>query len=212
MSYNSDREFTDYVHDKLAIPIIYNKMQWKPYRVSNDDIEYHSGLDLKDGVDYKATTSNGRTITIQERFRDNFYAKYDDFTIRYTRTYNKYDSRRKSEFFKMTANYLIYGITNGKKFPDQRHTLTDFLKYAVIDLVALGDLYDTNRVILPHATGYTGGNFSRIVERNGKKVLMVGFNLNPDRSSEFISIRINDLHTLLSADFSKVVKLQHGFL
>ena len=124
--YNDDRSFTNYVHDELVIPQIYKEeLNWKIKDISPKELEV---MDIYHGIDYVLTDANDKDIYVQERFRDNFYQKYNDATIRYRRDNNSNPSKVQSEFYKIEADYLVYGITNGSKFLDKRHSLTGFVK------------------------------------------------------------------------------------
>ena len=62
MGYEFDREFTNTVHSKLAIPIIYKALGWT--ETEYPDIEY---LDINKGIDYIMSSDNV-THSVQERF------------------------------------------------------------------------------------------------------------------------------------------------
>ncbi|MCU9534035.1 hypothetical protein [Streptococcus sp. CSL10205-OR2] len=203
-NYFDDRDFTDYVHDKLAVPIIYEQLQWKPDIIN---IDYANKRDMSDGIDYQATDDMGFKITIQERFRDEFYKNYNDFTIRYTRSNSKTPQERKSEFFKISATHFLYGITNGKKFLDKRDTLTDFVKYIVIDVSVLKKLFRVGIIKVPENCS----SKSRIAIENGKKILYTAKRKNNDGSSEFIGIDPSLLKEVLRDKIDDLVILQRGF-
>lgn len=202
--YAKDRAFTDFVHEQLAVPIIYSKLGWNPVSV---ETEFHNQRDMQDGVDYQAVDALGFKVTIQERFRDAWYNKYNDFTIRYTREHSSLVSERKSEFFKIDAAYFIYGITNGKKFLDQRHTLTDLNKYIVYDVNLLKNLFRDGKIRVPENYVYE----SQVKVINGEKVLYTGLTRNKDDSSEFISIDPNKLKDVIGDQISSLVLLQKGY-
>ena len=128
--YKDDRNFTNYVHQNLAKPVIYEPIGWIEKEM--DPILLES-IDINEGVDYIFESKSRSEIKLQERFRDNYYKKYNDCTLRYRRDHNANPSRHHSEFYKIKADYLVYGITNGSKFKDKRHTLTSFIKYVVVD-------------------------------------------------------------------------------
>lgn len=201
-NYQSDQAFTDFVHDKLAVPIIYHEMGWKP---TTTEDSYQDKRDKKDGIDYQAEDHQGMKVTIQERFRDAFYAKYNDFTIRYTREHSLRPGEQKSEFFKIDATYFVYGITNGSKF--NNNTVTDFIKYIVFDVNQLKNLFRVGTIRVPDRFQ----RFSEIKEVDGKNVLYTAKNSNPDRSSEFIAIDPQKLKEVLGDSISHVVIMQKGF-
>src|SRR5690625_2244620 len=83
--YSKDRSFTDYVHKALAIPKIYEPIGWKVKNIDSNKLE---NLDIKKGIDYILTNSKNNTISIQERFRDAYYKRYTDVTLRFRREFN----------------------------------------------------------------------------------------------------------------------------
>lgn len=95
-------DFTNRVHDNVAIPKIYN-----PLGFTEVKSEVGSLLDLRKGIDYVGVFDNTE-ITIQERFRKEQYKDYRDITFRYDRPSNN----RKSEYFKIESDIFLYGITN----------------------------------------------------------------------------------------------------
>lgn len=203
-NYNEDRSFTDYVHNNLAVPIIYKQMNWEP---TQDNSEYNDERDKQDGIDYVATDSMELKVTVQERFRDEYYKEFNDFTIRYTRECSTRPGEQKSEWFKIDATYLIYGITNGKKFPDKRHTLTGFEKYIVVNLKRVQDLFRAGVIRISE-------NFpasSRIAIEGGQRVLYTAKKKNTDHSSEFIGIDPKMLKEVIGDEIDSVVPLQEGF-
>lgn len=110
--YDSDRGFTDKVHE-LAVKIIYRKMHWKEREVDEDFAEE---ADMRDGIDYFAIdTDTGREITIQERFREEKYGRYNDCTLRYERERNAHAERKRSEFYKIKADYLVRWKSSSSK-------------------------------------------------------------------------------------------------
>jgi len=195
--YKDDRPFTDYVHEHLAVPYIYAPLGWAT-------VTYDSNADMNQGVDYSAKDATGRIVKIQERFRDNYYAdKYNDFTLRYRRDLNPDPSRHASEFFKIEADYLVYGITNGKKFADARHTLTGFLKYAVIDLAVLMAKIAEGKIIIPSA-------YKKFSELNANGIMTAAKMPNTDGSSDFVAFDVPMLVKLFATD--KIVVAQKGFM
>lgn len=208
MPYTDDREFTDYVHENVAVENIYSVLGWDP--VDTRSSSYHNDRDLKDGVDYEARDNFGIKITIQERFRDNYYQNYNDFTIRYTRENSSRKEEIESEFFKLSASHFIYGIVNGKKFSDKRHTITDFIKFAVVDVNALKNCIRRGEIKI--ADKYK--KYCSIeMDENGSIFLLTSKNANPDGSSEFISIDPSMLKTVVGEERLKdIVIFQKGFL
>lgn len=195
--YSEDRRFTDYVHSHLAIPHIYNALNWTQKEV---DASYLAAIDMHEGVDYVFENEDKREIKCQERFKDDFYKNYNDFTLRYRRDLNPDASRHASEFFKIKADYLVYGITNGSKFPEKRHTLTGFIKYAVVDLHVLFDKIKSGDII-PRR----GRSLSYI--ENGK--IIAPIKDNTDDSSSFVAFDVKLLHQLFGKD--GIIIKQEGF-
>lgn len=174
-NYSSDRSFTDYVHNHLAIPIIYRKLNWD---ISEIDAKVLETIDINEGIDYVLNNSSGETVLVQERFRDSFYSKYNDATLRFRRDQNQNPERIKSEFYKIKADYLVYGITNGSKFPEKRHTLTDFIKWVVLDLNFIRIQFELGKIKI-----VTSSKINCWIEDD---VLHCPENFNPDGSSSFI--------------------------
>ena len=95
--YKNDRAFTDYVHQKLALPLIYKPIDWQKVQLRKDYAKY---IDMTDGIDYIFRKDN-QIKTVQERFREIKYQEFSDFTIRYRRDENKIEDRQESEYYKM---------------------------------------------------------------------------------------------------------------
>ena len=199
MGYNEDREFTDYIHDNLAIPLIYSPLNWKVQKISSQRLTENA--DIFTAIDaFLINITKERIITVQERFRECKYVKYNDFTIRYKRDFNKHEERKLSEFFKLDADYFVYGIVDTYKY--QKEKATKFLKYAVIDIKILKSLFDTNQIIIDESIK---GLFC--VLKNNKIYCPVNF--NRDNSSSFIPIDIRLLKKLFGN--SGVILQSEGF-
>ncbi len=95
--YDKDRSFTNYVHEFLAIPLIYDKIGWKIKDVDPDELER---IDVNEGIDYVLYDNKSNIVFVQERFRDEFYKNYNDATLRFRREFNPHPDRIKSEFYK----------------------------------------------------------------------------------------------------------------
>ena len=100
------------------------------------------------------------------------------------------------------GSYLVYGITNGSKWLDKRATLTDFLKFVVVDLRVLFQKMDNQQIVLQ--TG-SASNFSRI--EGGKMTIPI--NQNPDFSSSFVAFDVRQLQQLFGND--GIIFSQKGF-
>lgn len=182
-TYKADRDFSDYVHDNIAVPLVYNNMGWG---LVDEDEDFSTDKDIHDGVDYTVFESNGRKATIQERFRDNYYgSKYNDVTIRYSRNLNPDPSRKKSEYFKITAKYFVYGTVNGSKYSPEK--LTGFEKLVILNLYKLIEKVDNGKLLIDKTK-----KFSYIKD----EILYAGFNHNSDGSSEFIVIDVHQMQEL----------------
>ncbi len=196
--YSSDRGFTDKVHE-LAVKIIYRKMHWKEREVDEDFAEE---ADIHDGIDYFAIdTDTGRKITIQERFREEKYGRYNDCTLRYERERNAHEERKRSEFYKIKADYLVYGIINSSK--DEVHKATDFLKYVVVDLKKLQCLINCEAIVISKDLS------SNYCKRVGGR-MFCPVNYNPDGSSSFVPFDVKMLDDLFGP--LEIVVDQRGYL
>ena len=116
---NEQTIFSNSVHDKLML-INFYEMFGKNIEVINTTITKEGYtkeaqlLDQNYGVDYRLIINknkwNEMSYTIQERFRQIKYKKYQDFTIRYeTKT------GLKSELSKINADFMVYGYANNNK-------------------------------------------------------------------------------------------------
>lgn len=195
MPYISDRAFTDYVHDNLAVDIIYAQMDWVVQDVSG---RLGTNIDINNAVDYMAVDAHRRLITIQERFREVKYQNYNDFTVRYMRPENVHAERRLSEFFKLDAEYFIYGTIDVAKYNYQ--AATRFVKYAVLNLNRLKDRIDDGTIVIDSSLrSYT-------CERRGNRMICP-VNENRDHSSNFVPFDI----LILSDVAPEVIEYQEGF-
>src|SRR5690554_3851791 len=188
-NYISDRAYTNYIHDNVALSKIYAPINWEIHNIDPDELEQ---LDINQGIDYIFKDSLGNIKTVQERFREIKYQKYTDFTIRYRRDQNTNKDRVKSEYYKMNANYFTYGITNCYKSNDLAKC-TDFLKYAIIDLEKVYNKIDEGSIIISD----NGRNFCRVLEDNR---IECPVKYNRDGSSSFFPIDISFLVNLWGSD------------
>ena len=195
-AYSRDRRFTDYIHKTVAIPQIYTPLNWKQVPLDEVVAEH---IDIENGLDY-LFRHKGVIKTVQERFRDRKYQQYTDFTIRLRRDQNKHENRKKSEYYKMKASYFTYGITNYHK--DDFSKCTDFLKYAVINMVKVYEKIDNNEIIIRD----NGKNTCRLIE---EKIIEYPVKYNRDGSSSFFPIDISLLVKLWGGD---MVIAQKGFV
>lgn len=199
MTYASDREFTDWVHNNLAVKIIYPEMKWEVQELNS---RLGRNIDMKNAVDYMAISQRDgslKIVTVQERFREKKYVNYSDFTIRYMRPENKHDDRRLSEFFKLDADYFIYGIIDSEK--NNREAARGFIKYAVINLEVLRDLIDKGTVVID----------TDLKEKKCKmqdNVMHCPVIQNKDSSSTFVPFDIRILDQIAP----NVIECQKGFI
>ncbi len=196
MGYKEDRAFTDKVHKGLATDIIYNALGWCQAGYSN-----LGDIDIRHGIDYMLIENNGQMAvhTVQERFRESKYANYGDFTIRYSRDNNTHEDRRQSEFFKIEAEYFVYGIINVDK--ENVDNATDFIKFAVVDMNMFRQKLDEGLIYVD-----TRNRFKSQI-RDGR--LVGGYNKNKDGSSEFVAFEIEQLIQLFGEE---IVLMQRGFV
>jgi hypothetical protein len=195
--YSFDKEFTDWVHQNLAIEKIYNLLDWIP-QLMDGTISHN--VDMNNGVDYFfVNKKNHKIVTTQERFRDSYYQKYNDFTIRYERESNPHPDRLKSEFFKIKSDYFVYGIINESKY--RFRIATDFIKFAVIDIKKLMSKIDEGQIIIEKDLK---GIYS-IVRDN---IMVCPVVYNRDDSSSFVTFNISQLTKLFKND--DIVLLQKG--
>ncbi|WP_022670414.1 hypothetical protein [Hippea alviniae] len=196
MGYQKDRKFTEYIHKKIALKKIYEPLNWEKIKVDKKEIEK---IDINKGIDRIFKNSEDNLITVQERFRSKEYENYNDFTIRYTREKNIHHNRRKSEFFKIEADYFVYGITNCNK-DKINFNCNDFIKFAVIDMKIIKELIDKGIIIIDE-----NSQKKESFLKNGK--LITPILKNKDDSSEFIALSIPDLNKL----DKRAVIFQKGF-
>jgi hypothetical protein len=193
-TYRNDREFTDYAHNNIALPTIYDSLGWKPVVVDEDKAKQ---ADMYFGIDY-VFQSDGEVKTVQERFREKKYERYSDFTIRYRRDGNHNSDRRESEYYKIQADYFVYGITNC--FKTDLTQCTSFLKYAVIDMKKIYEKLDSGEIEIRD-------NQENVctIEKN---TLVCPVKYNSDQSSSFFPI---DIPLLVRLWEGQLIVKQHGY-
>ncbi len=197
MNYSKDKAFTDYVHNNLALRYIYPKMNWVVQEING---RLGENIDINNAVDYividKETT---RVHTVQERFREMKYRNFDDFTVRYMRPENIHKERRLSEFFKLDADYFVYGIIDVPK--NDYKSANGFIKYAVLNLNRLNNCIDNGSVVIDSKLqGY------KCIKRDETMVCPV--NRNDDNSSNFVPFDI----LILDDIAPDVIEYQDGFM
>lgn len=197
-NYASDRAFTNKVHDEIAIPEIYRELGWRVYKMDPVKLER---MDLEEGIDYVMLDRRLKKVYVQERFREYHYHRYTDATLRYRRDHNSDADQIESEFYKIKADYLVYGIINASK----RQLMSDeksgsFVKYAVIDLHVLFKKIEAGLIVLDKSIQVP-------VIRNGK--MYAPINENRDYSSSFVAFDIAGLNQLFGRD--NIIVAQKGF-
>ena len=195
--YKKDRKFTDFVHKEIATPVIYNKLGWKEKLL---DSELAAKIDMENGVDYIFINGAAKEIKIQERFRDQKYKNFNDFTIRYRRDFNENKSQHQSEFYKLKADYLVYGITNTTKENIDVNQSLNFIKFAIVNLKVLFNKLRNEQITIKEKIKQ-----SKIEDNK----LIVPVLYNKDKSSSFIAFDIEQLCDLFSYD--RIILIQKGF-
>ena len=181
---NIDWGFSTYIHFHIAIPEIYNKLNWEPVAL---DKEEATKLDIYYGIDYVFKDKDERHIYVQERFRDNYYGdKFNDATLRFRRDSNPNPDRTESEFYKIKADYLVYGICNGSKYDKEK--ITGFTKWAILDIGFIKEKYQQGKLII----GYTGNRMCK----QDKDTMICPENFNPDGSSSFLPFDLGIMKAL----------------
>lgn len=105
MTFNKNMNFTNEVHNNIAMPKFYI-----PRGMTKVVSEVGTLQDLRDGIDYTIYEGDDILCTVQERFRKSEYKHYRDITFRYDKPSASGDQRR--EFFKIKADVFLYGIIN----------------------------------------------------------------------------------------------------
>ena len=105
-----------------------------------------------------------------------------------------------SEYFKLDADYFVYGIINNSKFNKEK--ATEFVKFAVIDLKKLRVLFDEKKIIVDRDL-----DSLRCTVIDG--VMHCPVNQNHDRSSSFIPVDIKILKKLFPKE--QLIILDKGF-
>jgi hypothetical protein len=197
-NYRGDRSFTDYVHVHLARPVIYEPLGWQELDLPADLLKR---IDQDHGIDYVVRDRDGRDIRLQERFRESKYQNYTDATLRFRRDQNRHQDRVKSEFYKIEADYLVYGITNGTKELSKRAALTDFLKWVVLDLKLIQQKIKQGKLII------VSEKANRCYVKNER--LYCPENFNADGSSSFVPLDIKLIRKLWG---DEPIFAQRGYL
>lgn len=180
--YGDRRGFSDKVHKLMAINV-YKTLKW---RLDNSrNIDYMNDADIKDGIDYYILNEEGMHRTVQERFRRESSAKnYDDITIRY----NYVENDLSSEWFKITADYFMYGVIKG----EHPSASSKFKKLVVVDFQYFKHLLEKRYIKVDKKARKS------YIDENG--VLHSGFRHNKsiknDKVTTFVTFRVRDLYEL----------------
>lgn len=188
MRYYNDRNFTNKVHETVAKEEIYKHLGWEEKKVDKDKLEY---VDINHGIDYIFESNDEYNITVQERFKEKKYQIYDDCTLRYRRDHNKDESRHESEFYKIKADYLVYGILNQSKeemINDKNKGMSSFIKYVIVDLGVLKRKIKEGRIKI-----VKGGHRSYITNDGN---MIIPEKDNYDNSSSFVALDVKQLQEL----------------
>lgn len=194
--YADDRQFTDLVHSKLALPLIYTPMRWLPCQLPAEEAKRR---DMQEGIDYMFWDETETLVRVQERFREAKYAAFSDFTIRRRRDENPNPDRHQSEFYKIKADFFVYGITNGQK--ERPETVSNFLKFAVINLAMVYEKIENGLIRVEPVAA------NRCYVENGRMICPI--KKNRDGSSDFFPI---DIPLLVQLWGQETIKYQKGFL
>ena len=196
--YSADRKFTDTVHNEVALKEIYPQLGWKVFPMNPDEL---NRIDLEQGIDYVMIDRQGKKHNVQERFREYHYHFYKDATLRYRRDHSDDADQIESEFYKIKADYLVYGIINGSKAQVRNRAKEfSFVKYAVIDLKVLFKQIGKRKIILDEKIGKP-----EII--NG--VMHAAVNENTDYSSNFVAFDVKGLNDLFGRE--NIILIQEGF-
>ncbi|WKN41039.1 hypothetical protein [Tunicatimonas pelagia] len=196
-SYRQDRVFTEFVHQRVALPQVYRPLGWEPFRLGQSEQER---LDIQHGIDRVFSQPDGKLVTVQERFRTGYYANYQDVTFRYRRDQHQDKARRYSEFYKIQADYLLYGILDCKEKDIRQLRQATFQKVVLLQLPLLWEKLDRGEAVIDETqTGHC---------RWEKGKLIIPVNHNRDGSSSFIAWDI----PLIAKHWSHIIVWQRGFV
>jgi hypothetical protein len=195
VGYLADRQFTDAVHRRIAIPKVYQPRGWVEVKL---DPTLQLQLDNQKGIDYVFASGTNR-FSVQERFRESKYRSYTDFTIRYQRPSDG-GAPRPSEFFKIQADYFLYGITDGSKHNLESNT--DFIKVALVNFSAIRALLNDAKIVVD-------ANLSgKTMVSDSSGVIRAPIINNHDNSSSFVPL---DVPVLLASFGKTIIEYQKGF-
>lgn len=184
--YKNRRLFSNAVHVNMASKV-YEYLGWQ-IDDSRGEI-YKEQADIKDGIDYYLLV-NGFHRTVQERFRTSNYEKYTDVTFRYQYPDLKTENQN-SEWFKITADYFLYGIIQQNTTDaSEIKPSGKFKKLVLLDLRLFTRLVDNGRILIGKK-GYSYLNNSKLYGGVRSNV-----SRNTDNRSTFVFFDVKDLYQL----------------
>jgi hypothetical protein len=194
----TDWDFTNKIHDKLAVPIYQNT----GFVVEKATLKE----DQQQGIDY-FLTKNGKTISVQERFRTlNQYTKNsNEFTIRYTRPNSLSEKQKKSELFKIEADFLFYGIVNGSTSDEA----SDFRRRVLVHIPNLLALLDSEDILI-NENENNKLHHPYINKKLNKPVAIVKPNYEDKKGNS--SLLIFDVAHLVKFFGKKIIRDQKGYI
>lgn len=193
-----DWDFTNKIHDKLAVPIYTNT----GFSVEKATLKE----DQEQGIDY-FLSKNGKTLSVQERFRTlNQYTKNsNEFTIRYTRPNSLSEKQKKSELFKIEADFLFYGIVNGATADET----TDFKRRVLVAIPNLLSLLDSEDILI-NENENNKLHHPYINKKLNKPVAIVKPNYEDKKGNS--SLLIFDVDHLVKFFGKKIIRDQKGYI
>lgn len=88
-------------------------------------------LDKSFGIDSLIRLSDGQFITLQEKYRNNYYLRFGDFTQEYKNAYGT-DNESDGEWFNLTAQLYFYGWANKGNTVFEKWLIMDILRYKIL--------------------------------------------------------------------------------
>ena len=164
--------------------------------------------DSKMGIDHVVVDVKDNPIFLQTRFRDNSYANFNDFTIRYdipdVEDYK--GGPIKCEFFHLEAHAMFYGICNHKLGKDV-DKVTDLDKWVFCDLRIFTSLCKQGKIVITDEELISGSG-KKISNKIKDGIMYCSLRKNADaRDSRFIVIDVK-----MANDFYKgLIKAQKGY-
>ena len=88
-------------------------------------------LDQHFAIDRVITLSSGVTFSLQEKYRQNYYLRFMDFTQEYKNAHGT-TNETKGEWFKLYAQLYFYGWANEEETAFEKWILMDVTKYKIV--------------------------------------------------------------------------------